>query len=158
MSHIYLFFGVEHYLERGSKPLKINDMNFIKMMEPMQAQAFSQFFNRPQTSDEKKVLTNIYSDEAGFNLELALPGYQRENFNVSAEDQFLIIKATAENQEIEDENFLRKEFSVSSFERRYSMPKKVDADAINASYQNGILTIKLPFKPEVVIKREVAVS
>lgn len=133
-------------------------MTFIKIMEPVQGQAFGQFFNRTQASDEKKVPTNIFSDETGFNLELALPGYQRESFNVSAEAQLLTIKATAENQETEDEKFLRKEFSASSFERKYSMPKKVDVDAINASYQNGILTIKLPFNTEVVIKREVTVS
>ncbi|MDY0343151.1 MAG: Hsp20/alpha crystallin family protein [Lentimicrobium sp.] len=133
-------------------------MTFVKIQEPMHAQAFGQLFNRYSTNDKATVLTNIFTDELAFNLELAIPGYVREDFNISVEDQLLVIKAEAKEQEVKDEKYLRKEFSASGFQRKYALPKKVDAEGISAGYTNGVLSIKLPFKQEVLIKREISIA
>lgn len=124
----------------------------------MSAQAFGQLFNRHLTNDQAEVLTNIFTDDSAFNLELAIPGYVREDFSITVEDQLLVIKAESKEQEIKDERYLRKEFSANGFQRKYSLPKKVDSEHISASYTNGVLSIKLPFKQEVLLKREINVE
>lgn len=133
-------------------------MTFVKIKEPMSAQAFGQLFNRHLTNDQAEVLTNIFTDDSAFNLELAIPGYVREDFSITIEDQLLVIKAESKEQEIKDERYLRKEFSANGFQRKYSLPKKVDSEHISASYTNGVLSIKLPFKQEVLLKREINVE
>ncbi|HAH57734.1 MAG: Hsp20/alpha crystallin family protein [Lentimicrobium sp.] len=133
-------------------------MTFVKIKEPMSAQAFGQLFNRHLTNDQAEVLTNIFTDDSAFNLELAIPGYVREDFSITVEDQLLVIKAESKEQEIKDERYLRKEFSANGFQRKYSLPKKVDSEHISASYTNGVLSIKLPFKQEVLLKREINVE
>lgn len=133
-------------------------MTFIKIQEPMHGQSFGQFFNRYSNANQPEILTNIFTDETAFNLELAIPGYVREDFSISVEEQLLTIKAEAKEQEVKDEKYLRKEFSASGFQRKYSLPKKVDAETISAGYTNGILSIKLPFKQEVILKREVSIA
>ncbi|GAB1403599.1 MAG: Hsp20/alpha crystallin family protein [Lentimicrobiaceae bacterium] len=133
-------------------------MTYIKFQEPMYAQAFGPLFNRVTSDRQSKILTNIHTDESAFYLELAIPGYEREDFSISVEDQFLILKADAKEDEIKDEKYLQKEFSAGGFHRKYTFPKKVDTENISAGYTNGILTVKLPFKQEVLLKREINVQ
>ena len=63
-----------------------------------------------------------------------------------------ITSETKKEEEVKDENYTRKEFSYSSFKREFTLPKTVNEDKINASYENGILSFKLPKKEEALPK------
>ena len=56
-----------------------------------------------------------------------------------------------ENLENKDYKTIRKEFTLNSFKRSFSLDEKIKADAIQAKYENGILKLFLPKKDEVVV-------
>ena len=95
---------------------------------------------------------NISEDETGFHLELNVPGRNKEDFKLNIENGVLSIsydkKDEAENKALKS---VRKEFSFSSFKRSFSLDEKINTEAIEAKYDNGILKVYLPKKEEVKI-------
>lgn len=92
---------------------------------------------------------NIMESDDNFDIELAAPGFDKNDFNVTIEDGFLNISAekTREKEESE-ENYTRKEFSYNSFERSLQLPESVKEEEIKAKYRDGILSFKLAKKEE----------
>lgn len=104
---------------------------------------------------------NIIENESNFQLELAIPGMNKEDFKIDVENIVLTISSEKkiENEE-NDKNFTRREFAYGCFSRSFTLPKSVDNENINASYKDGILQIILPKKEEerTKIKREIAIA
>lgn len=104
---------------------------------------------------------NIIENTNEFALELAAPGFKKENFEVDVADGVLKIvakKAAPKSEETEGEKvevkrkYRRREFSNAGFERSFKMPKTVDLSKIDAAYDEGILTITLPKKEEAKVE------
>jgi len=92
---------------------------------------------------------NILEQDGEYHLELAVPGLSKEDFKIDVENNLLTVSSEKELQNEENgKNFTRKEFVYGSFSRSFTLPKSIDTDNINASYQNGILHIMLPKKEE----------
>ena len=99
-------------------------------------------------------LVNIKESVNGYHLEVAAPGLQKENFNITIDKNLLTISAeTQTEQKQADEKYTRKEFHFSSFKRSFTLPDSIDAENIKANYESGILKIDLLKKVE--IKNEV---
>ncbi|MDQ6843842.1 MAG: Hsp20 family protein, partial [Bacteroidota bacterium] len=59
----------------------------------------------------------------------------------------------------ENKKQIKKEFSLQSFKRSFTLDEKIEAENIHAKYENGILTLSLPKKEEVKIQpKEIAIS
>jgi HSP20 family protein len=90
------------------------------------------------------VFVNFIETPDHFRLELAAPGFEKQDFNLAVENGQLNISAKNLPQESPAEGrFTRREFVVSSFERSFKLPKTVNHDAIEAVYENGVLQVKL---------------
>ena len=90
---------------------------------------------------------NIIEDEKGFKLELSVPGFKKEDFNIDIEQGTLIISSEKkEESNKEEKNYSRKEFSYSSFSRSFQLPENTDENNISAKYENGVLHITIPKK------------
>lgn len=121
---------------------------------------FSKFFSEdwtPMKNDFKDLeapSTNIRELEESFLVEVAAPGMKKENFRIALDADLLTISAEQkEEQEDQKENYIRKEFSFQSFKRTFSLDKNlIDAEAIEASYEDGILKLVLPKKEEAKVK------
>ena len=106
-----------------------------------------------------KPRTNILENDNTYILEFAVPGMKKSDFKVNLENNVLTVSAEIEeNKENEALNYSRKEFTVASFSRTFTVPKTVNADDVKADYKNGILTVKLPKKEEVKITKEIKIS
>ena len=94
---------------------------------------------------------NIKEDDNGFHVEVAAPGLSKEDFNVEVENDILTISSEKESKDnVENSNYMRREFSYSSFKRTFTLPENVvDVDKVKASYNNGVLNISLPKREEV---------
>lgn len=105
---------------------------------------------------------NIRETEHAFTLQLMVPGYSKGDFNVVVDNDLLIISSqiNSEKEEKEEGKFTRKEFGLAAFKRSFTLPETVNEENINASYQDGILTITLPKKEEALpkAKRLVVIS
>lgn len=92
---------------------------------------------------------NIKETPDTYLIEIAAPGLKKSDFMINLDNNALTI-STENNQEneVKDEKFTRKEFGYSSFRRTFNLPDGVNADHINATYEEGILNIQLPKKEE----------
>ncbi len=86
--------------------------------------------------------TNITDLEDGYQIQLAIPGLSKNEVNIQVLENTLIVKGekTVTSQE---ENYDRREFDYSSFERRFFLGDDIDQDNIIAKHKNGVLTIAL---------------
>lgn len=122
---------------------------------------FNTFANRPvinryQNATPNVPAVNVKETETAFHLELAAPGLKKEDLTVNVANNTLTISYKSEEKSEETtEKFTRQEFGFSSFERSFRLPKTVNAEAINAAYTDGILTVELP---KVEVKEEKAVK
>ncbi len=103
----------------------------------------SSFFS--DGADYSVPAVNIKEMEKGFEIEVAVPGLNKEDFSITLDKGLLTVSSESkmENKE-ESDRYTRKEFSFSSFRRSFSLPDSVDADKIKAVHENGILKIVLP--------------
>jgi len=85
---------------------------------------------------------DVKEEEGGFVVTADLPGVDKNEINVKADNESVEISAEA-SHEIEEENekYYRKERSQRTFNRRIDFPKQVDPETIEASYDDGVLTI-----------------
>lgn len=108
----------------------------------------SMFTNRFNT-DFSLPKVNIKETSDDYSLELAVPGFKKDDFNIDLDDHVLTIssekKTEAENTE---DNYTRREFGYSSFKRTFSLPESIDESKIKAIYEEGILTVQLPKREE----------
>ena len=96
---------------------------------------------------------NIKESETGFELELAIPGQKKEDFNVEIDDHVMTISMESKSEDqTSDEKYTRREFSYQSFKRSFTLPETVNEDKIEASYTDGILKFSLPKRDEVLPK------
>ncbi len=115
---------------------------------------FNDFFNFPSVFDadftSSSVSANVYETPEAYQLELNVPGRNKEDFKVNVENGLLTVSYEKKEQTVsEGSKSLRREFSFNSFKRSFSLDEKVNTAAIQAKYENGILKIELPKKEEV---------
>ncbi|MCO6476348.1 MAG: Hsp20/alpha crystallin family protein [Phaeodactylibacter sp.] len=97
---------------------------------------------------------NVVEKDDSYRVEVAAPGLEKEDFEVSVDNGFLNISAKKEHKDEvkEGDKYMRREFNFSSFTRSFQLPETVKADDIAANYENGVLKITLPKKDEAKIE------
>jgi HSP20 family protein len=103
---------------------------------------------------------NVAEKDNEYCIDLAVPGYKKEDFKVKVNNDILTVSAEAktENKE-EKKEYTRKEYSYSSFSRSFQLPDNVKDDQITAKYEDGMLKLSLPKTNNVVrASKEVPIS
>lgn len=96
---------------------------------------------------------NIRETDDKFEIELAAPGFEKKDFNITLEDGCLHISAEKKmSEEEKEEDYTRREFNYSAFERSLQLPESVKEEAVKARYQDGILQFNL-LKKEAAKKK-----
>jgi HSP20 family protein len=106
--------------------------------------------------------TNVAETDQAFKLEMAVPGFSKEDFTIELEKNILTVSSKKDEKEGKTEendrwNCHQREFGHRGFSRSFIVPDEVEKDTIKAEYENGILTITLPKREEVKIKKEIQV-
>ena len=108
--------------------------------------------------------TDVKENETGFELNIDLPGYGKEDVTAELKDGYLTINATkkAENDE-KDKNgkFLRRERFYGSCSRSFYVGKQVTEEDIKAKFENGVLIVSIPKKedqPKVEQKKYIPIE
>lgn len=122
------------------------------------------FFSEPFFSEKENVRpfkTDVIKTEEGYLLEAELPGFKKEEISVNLEGDVLTVKAehiSEEEEGTKKDNFVRIERTRSSYERRFDI-SEIDAEKIDAKYENGILTINMPSKvPVTPPSRQISIA
>lgn len=97
---------------------------------------------------------DVYEDEDGITLSMELPGMDRDDIDVSLENGTLSISGERKaDHDTKAEGFHIRERRFGRFHRQMSIPNTVDAHAAKASFDKGVLTIKLPKSEQLKPKR-----
>ena len=82
-------------------------------------------------------------------IKAELPGMKREDLDITFENSVLTLKGERKiEHEITRDRFQRMERFKGSFSRSFTLPPTIDAATINASYKDGVLTVRLPQREE----------
>ncbi len=90
--------------------------------------------------------TDVLDTGDAFKLEAELPGFKKEDIKIDIENDCLTISAVrnADNKE-EKDNYVKRERFYGSFTRSFDV-SGINVDAIEAAYNDGVLTVTLPKK------------
>lgn len=102
--------------------------------------------------------TDVSEDESSLRITMELPGVEPDDVRLSLENNILTIRGEKKQQtEENNERVHRFERTYGMFERTFALPNTVDAERIEASYENGVLYVTLP-KAERAKPREIRVN
>jgi len=101
---------------------------------------------------------DIFEDQTAIRIVAEVPGVSPDAVKISLENNLLTINGTKQQvAEERTERVHRYERTYGTFERSFTLPATVDADAIQASYEHGVLTVTLP-KAEKARPRQIEVK
>lgn len=101
--------------------------------------------NLSSSTNDTIPAVNIRETNENFIVEMAVPGKQKNDFDITLIGNLLTIRADKKTEDAIAEGYTQKEFNYQSFVRLFTLPKEVvDADKMEANYENGILQLIIP--------------
>src|SRR5208282_740175 len=126
----------------------------------LQEQVNRLFGNVLERSAEESNLTSwapavdIYETEHELVVKADLPEVDPKELDIRVENNLLTIRGERKfEKKVNEENYLRVERAYGSFSRSFSLANTVNAEAIKADYQNGVLTLTIPKREEAKPKQ-----
>jgi len=116
---------------------------------------FEESFVRPRIGwptlvGAEALAVDMYETDEAVVVKMAIPGVEPEDLDVSVVGDTLTIKGeTKVEEEVKEENYIRRERRYGSFCRSLTIPVPVVPDKAEAGFENGILTLNLPKAEEV---------
>ncbi|MFN8376625.1 MAG: Hsp20/alpha crystallin family protein [Anaerolineae bacterium] len=96
---------------------------------------------------------DVHEDDKAFTVVTALPGVKPENINVSIQDDVLTVTGEIPAQTKENTRTLMQERVYGKFTRSIRLPVSVNNSKVEATFDNGVLTLTLPKAEEVQPKQ-----
>jgi HSP20 family protein len=107
------------------------------------------FFASPLLSGRNMPAVNIKENEKNYEVELAVPGYDKKDFEISIDNGLLTVSGEkTEVAEKKEDNYTRREFGFSSFSRSFNLPSNSNEEHIQANYADGVLKLTIEKKQE----------
>lgn len=122
---------------------------------------FDELFSSRSVSNAKNFTpaVNIHESEKGYHLEMAIPGFNKEEIQVKIDKNVLVISGEKkEEKSDETKKVKRKEFHYQSFNRSFSLHETIDVSKIEAKYENGILQVNLVKKEDEPAKAGIEIK
>lgn len=144
-----------------------NGNSFDSMFPQNSRMDFPNFFNDvfDNLLKEEKVswmpAVNIMEREKDYKIDLAVPGLDKKDFNIEVENDMLVVSGERKEEKVEEKDKVTKrEFHYGSFKRSFTLPEIADVEKINASYNNGVLSVSIAKKEEAKqnAKRQIIVD
>jgi len=125
---------------------RMANLDPFRMMADMERSFFGQGAGRA----EALFRTDVSDEGDSFKLEAELPGFKKEDINIDIKDERLTISAERKfDNEDQKPNFVKRERFYGSYKRSFGL-EGINADAIEASYVDGVLSLKLPKQLPVI--------
>ncbi len=150
-----------------SKTKNLNDMALIKYntndYRPTSFRSFmdrffdDNFYGGTATSFSPKV--DIAESDKDYEVQLHVPGMNKEDFSIDLnQDQITISGERKFKNEKDAKNYHSVESYYGKFSRTFYLPEVVNREKVDATYENGVLTVLLPKDEKRVAKKQIAVK
>jgi HSP20 family protein len=116
-----------------------NNLSFIDEL-------FDDFISKPAfRSGSSCMRTDIREVENGYELDIDVPGYGKEDITITLDKGYLTVEAKKEStSETQEQHFLRRERILGNAARSFYVGEEIHETDIRANYLNGILTVFIP--------------
>ena len=105
---------------------------------------------------------DVVRHEDDVTLRLDVPGIDPESIEVTVDRGILSVSVKRQEERTENDKFFVRERSMGTFTRRLRLPETLNADAVEASYANGVLEVRIPVleqaKPRKIEVRKVEIA
>jgi HSP20 family protein len=135
--------------KNGSHPRLRNDFFTNRLFFPRLFDLDDDFFGNGMSTPP----ANVTESEKEYNVELSVPGMNREDLKIDVDAGVLSVSSEKEEErKSEEKDYHRKEFSYSSFKRTFTLPENANEENIKAKYENGMLKISIPKSEQSISK------
>jgi HSP20 family protein len=123
-----------------------------------------QFFNESATRSGGSAYAfvprvDIVEDEKAFEIHLAVPGMNKEDFKIELNENQLTVSGERKFSKEKKENHFRSiETQYGKFSRTFTLPENIDGQKVQAQYENGILLLTLPKDEKKALRQTIKVS
>jgi HSP20 family protein len=102
--------------------------------------------NTPATRTYTKPSANIFETETAYVIELAAPGFAKEDFkiNIDGKRNLIISVEKVATEDAQEQKYNHQEFRYASFKRVFLLPDNANEKEVVAKYENGILSVNIP--------------
>ena len=131
-------------------PIRFDPMRELSSLQREMDDLFKRMFGSSREAGSVGALTaapaiNSYIKDGVFHLEAEMPGVDTDKLDVRMDNGTLVIHGERRtSQKSKDVDYLLQESSLSTFERRMTLPGGADIEKAHATYQNGLLEVTVP--------------
>jgi HSP20 family protein len=94
--------------------------------------------------------TDLVESEDAYRIHLDLPGMSKDDLKINYQDNQLTVSGERTSDRTDEtEEYVRVERSFGHFYRSFTLPRTVSAEDISATYENGVLSVRVPKTDEV---------
>lgn len=152
--------GTEPVSRMSDNSMMRENDSLARMHEQMN-QLFDSFFgdagwsmNRPPVDGSNAMLQpqlDIFETDKAYKLSVELPGVERDDIDLSVDDDALIIRARKDrhSEDAKDDRYHRVERHYGRYERMLTLPVDADTDKIGAELKNGVLEVTIPRREDI---------
>ena len=100
--------------------------------------------------------TDVRETESGYEVDIDLPGFKKDEINVELNNGYLSISAAKglDKEEKKEGKYIRKERYAGSMSRSFYVGEHITAEQVHPKYENGILTFEIPKNKEPIEEKE----
>ena len=133
-----------------------NNEEFEEKLEDLSEEVYEETTDEPEEEEnegewleedfeEGQLSIDVYQDPKSLIIKSTIAGVKPEDIDISINNDMLTIRGKREmNEDIHEENYLYRECYWGSFSRSIILPVEIEADKIDATLENGVLTVILP--------------
>ncbi|MCS4040620.1 Hsp20/alpha crystallin family protein [Salinibacter ruber] len=122
---------------------------------------FDRFFGRGGDDDTSTVWaprTDLSETDDAFRIRLDVPGMTKDDIAINLQNNTLTVSGERSSERQKDsEEYVRVERAFGTFHRTFTLPDAVDPDRVEATYDEGVLTINVP-KTEKSTRRQIEIQ
>jgi HSP20 family protein len=123
---------------------------------------FDRFFDRTDSDRGRSAVwapqTDLVETDDAFQLRLDVPGMSKEEIDINLQNGALTVSGDRTSERTDEgEDYVRVERAFGTFHRTFTLPDAVDAENIEATYEDGVLRINVP-KTEESTRRQIEIQ
>jgi len=103
---------------------------------------------------EWRPMVDTYEKDDAIIVNAELPGVKKDDISIDVKNNILTISGERKDEEeVNEDNYFRKERFYGKFQRSFTLPENVDPDKVDAAYKDGVLEVKIPKTDEGSTKK-----
>jgi len=123
---------------------------------------FDRFFGRSGGDGSDSTVwapqTDLVETDDAYRIHLDVPGMRKEDIAINLQNNTLTVSGTRSSERRDEgDEYVRVERAMGNFHRTFTLPETVDAESIEATYDNGVLNIHVP-KTEGSTRKQIEIQ